>query len=105
MSAEIRKAVEATIADKMPVSADELRGKLELWIEAAQDNNAAKHIIQADGAMADDLFVLLQLVWVYFGFAELHAKSTTELLLCKARAHLLSVVVNEFEKREKQEGK
>lgn len=101
----IREAVEATIADKMPDSVDELRGKLKLWIEAAQDNNAAKQIIQADGSMADDLFVLLQLVWVYLGFSELYAKSTTELLLCKSRAHLSNVVVNIFEAFKKQEGK
>ena len=74
---------------KMPTTCDELRRRLGLWIETAQNDDAARHIVQADGSMADDLFVLLQLVYVYLELAGLYAESTSNMILAGARRHIL----------------
>lgn len=89
------------ISDKMPATCDELRRRLGLWIEIAQGDDAARHIVQADGSMADDLFVLLQLVYVYMELAHYYAESTSNAILAGARKHILRRLVDAF----KQEGK
>lgn len=81
--------VRIAIGDKMPATCDELRRRLGLWIEIAQDDDAARHILQADGSMADDLFVLLQLVYVYLELAGHYAESTSNMILAGARKHIL----------------
>ena len=101
MSKEIEAAVEAAIGDKLPETPDELARRLKLWIEAAASNDAAKHIIQADGAMADELFALLQQMYVFLLLANVNARSTATLLLCKARAVLVRECAGEFEKASK----
>lgn len=77
------------IRDKMPATCDELRRKLGLWIEIAQEDDAARHIVKADGSMDDDLFVLLQLVYVYMELAGYYAESTSNTILANARKHIL----------------
>lgn len=82
---DVRIAIDA----KIPATCDELRRRLGLWIETARNDDAARHIVQADGSMADDLFVLLQLVYVYLKLAGLYAESTSNLILAGARKHIL----------------
>lgn len=81
--------VEIAIRDKMPATCDELRRRLGLWIEIAQNDDAARHIVQSDGSMADDLFVLLQLVYVFLELAGNYAESTSNMILAGARKHIL----------------
>ena len=81
--------VKIAIGDKMPATCDELRRRLGLWIEVAQENDAARHIVKADGSMDDDLFVLLQLVYVYMELAGYYAESTSNMILRGARNHIL----------------
>lgn len=81
--------VQITIRDKMPATCDELRRRLGLWIEIARNDDAARHIVQSDGSMADDLFVLLQLVYVFLGLAGHYAESTSDMILAGARKHIL----------------
>lgn len=81
--------VRIAIGDKMPATCDELRRRLGLWIEIAQENDAARHIIKADGSMDDNLFVLLQLVYVYMELASYYAESTSNMILAGARNHIL----------------
>ena len=101
MSKEIEAAVEAALGAKLPEMPDELARRLKLWIEAAASNDAAKYIIQADGAMADELFVLLQLMYVFLLLADVNARSTATLLLCKARGVLVSECAGKLEKASK----
>lgn len=77
------------IEAKMPATCDELRRRIGLWIEIAQNDDAARHIVQADGSMADDLFVLLQLVYVFMELAGYYAESTSDMILAGARKHIL----------------
>lgn len=77
------------IEAKMPATCDELRRRIGLWIEIAQNDDAARHIVQADGSMADDLFVLLQLVYVFLELAGHYAESTSDMILAGARKHIL----------------
>ena len=98
MSKEIEAAVEAAIYDKLPETPGELARRLKLWIEAAESNDAAKYIIQADGAMADELFALLQQMYVFLLLADVNARSTATLLLCKARGVLVSEYAGELAK-------
>lgn len=91
----------ATIRDKMPATCDELRRRLGLWIDIAEKNDAARHIVMADGSMNDDLFVLLQLVYVYMELAGYYAESTSNKILTGARMHILRTVAAAL----KQEGK
>lgn len=81
--------VEIAIGAKMPATCDELRRRIGLWIELAQNDDAARHIVQADGSMADDLFVLLQLAYVYLELAGHYAGSTSDMILAGARKHIL----------------
>ena len=89
------------IGDKMPATCEELRRRLGLWIEIAQGDDAAKHIVKADGSMSDDLFVLLQLVYVYMELAGYYAESTSNMILAGARKHILRTLAAAL----KQEGK
>ena len=82
---DVKIAIEA----KMPATCDELRRRIGLWIEIAQNDYAARHIVQADGPMADELFVLLQLVYVYLELAGHYAESTSDMILAGARKHIL----------------
>ncbi len=91
----------ATIRDKMPATCDELRRRLGLWIEIAKEDDAARHIIAADGSMNDDLFVLLNLVYVYMELAGYYAESTSNTILTGARKHILRTLATAL----KQEGK
>lgn len=93
--------VRIAIGAKMPATCDELRRRLGLWIRIATENDAARHIVQADGAMNDDLFVLLQLVYVYMELAGYYAESTTNMILDGARKHILRTLVAALEKEEK----
>lgn len=93
--------VEIAIRDKMPATCDELRRRLGLWIDIAKENDAARHIVQADGSMNDDLFVLLQLVYVYMELAGYCAESTSNAILAGARKHILRTLAAAL----KQEGK
>ena len=77
------------IEAKMPATCDELRRRIGLWIEIAQNDDAARHIVQADGSMADDLFVLLQLVYVFLELAGHYAESTCDTILSAARLRIL----------------
>lgn len=77
------------IEAKMPATCDELRRRIGLWIEIAQNDDAARHIVQADGSMTDDLFVLLQLVYVFMELAGYYAESTSNMILAGARKHIL----------------
>ena len=88
------------IREKMPATCDELRRRLGLWIEIAQNDDAARHIVQADGTMADDLFVLLQLVYVYLELAGHYAESTSNMILAGARKHILRVLADTLEKQQ-----
>ena len=89
------------IGDKFPATCDELRRRLGLWIEIAQENDAAQHIVKADGSMDDDLFALLQLLYVYMELAGYCAESTSNAILARARKHILRTLVAAL----KQEGK
>ena len=89
------------IGDKLPATCDELRRRLGLWIEIAKEDDAARHIVQADGSMNDDLFVLLQLVYVYMELAGYCAESTSNTILARARMHILRTLAAAL----KQEGK
>ena len=79
----------------------ELRRRLGLWIEIAQGDDAAKHIVKADGSMDDDLFVLLQLVYVYMELAGYYAESTSNTILAGARKHILRTLVAALKKEGK----
>lgn len=81
--------VRIAIEPKMPATCDELRRRIGLWIEIGRNDDAAQHIVQADGSMADDLFVLLQLVYVYLELAGHYAESTSNMILAGARKHIL----------------
>ena len=81
--------VKIAIGDKMPATCEELRRRLGLWIEIAKEDDAARHIVKADGSMDDDLFVLLQLVYVYMELAGYYAESTSNMILRGARKHIL----------------
>ena len=99
---DVRIAIDA----KMPATCDELRRRLGLWIETAQNDDAARHIVQADGSMADDLFVLLQLVYVYLELAGLYAESTSNLMiLAGARRHILRKLADALKEETKEETK
>ena len=93
--------VKIAIGDKMPATCEELRRRLGLWIEIAQENDALQHIVKADGSMVDDLFVLLQLVYVYLELASYYAESTSNTILAGARKHILRTLAAAL----KQEGK
>lgn len=82
---DVRIAIDA----KIPATCDALRRRIGLWIEIAQNDDAARHIVQADGSMADDLFVLLQLVYAYLKLAGHYAESTSDMILAVARKHIL----------------
>ena len=86
--------IQITIRGKMPATCDELRRRLGLWIEIAQNDDAARHIVQPDGSMADDLFVLLQLVCVFLKLADHYAGSTSNMILACARKHILRTLVD-----------
>ncbi len=92
--------VEIAIRDKMPATCDELRLRIGLWIEIAQNDDAARHIVQADGSMADDLFVLLQLVYVYLELAGHYAESTSNMILAGARKHILRTLADAFKEQQ-----
>ncbi len=89
------------IRDKMPATCDELRRRIGLWIEIAQNNDAARHIVQADGSMADDLFVLLQLVYVFLELAGHYAESTSNMILAGARKHILRTLADALKEETK----
>lgn len=93
--------VKITIDDKMPATCDELRRRLGLWIEIAQGDDAARHIVKADGTMVDDLFVLLQLVYVYLELAGYYAETTSNTILAGARKHILRSLVAALKKEGK----
>lgn len=93
--------VEIAIRDKMPATCDELRRRIGLWIEIAQNNDAARHIVQADGSMADDLFVLLQLVYVSLELAGHYAESTSNMILAGARKHILRALADALKEETK----
>lgn len=93
--------VEIAIRDKMPATCDELRRRIGLWIEIAQNNDAARHIVQADGSMADDLFVLLQLVYVFLELAGHYAESTSNMILAGARKHILRTLADALKEETK----
>ena len=90
--------VKIAIGDKMPATCDELRRRLGLWIEIAQENDALQHIVKADGSMADDLFLLLQLVYVYLELAGYYAETTSNTILAGARKHILRTLVAALKK-------
>jgi len=94
---DVRIVIEA----KMPATCDELRRRLGLWIEIAQKDDAARHIVQADGSMDADLFVLLQLVYVYMELAGYYAESTSNMILAGARKHILRTLVAALKKEGK----
>ena len=75
--------------DKMPATCEELRRRLGLWIKIGLENDAAQHIVNADGSMDEDLFVLLQLVYVYMELAGYYAESTSNMILAGARKYIL----------------
>ena len=85
---------------KMPATCDELRRRLGLWIEIAQNDDAARHIVQSDGSMADDLFVLLQLVYVYLELAGHYAGSTSDMILAGARKHILRTLADALKEQQ-----
>jgi len=89
------------IGDKLPATCDELRRRLGLWIEIAKEDDAARHIVQADGSMNDDLFVLLQLVYVYMELAGYCAESTSNTILARARMHILRTLAAALKKEGK----
>ena len=91
----------ATIRDKMPATCDELRRRLGLWIEIAQENDAARHIVAANGSMNDDLFVLLNLVYVYMELADYFAEATCNTILAVARKHILRTLAHALKQGEK----
>lgn len=90
--------VKSAIREKMPATCDELRRRLGLWIEIAKNDDAGRYIVQADGSMADDLFVLLQLVYVYLELAGHYAGSTSDMILAGARKHILRTLAAALEK-------
>ena len=92
--------VEIAIRDKMPATCDELRRRIGLWIEIAQNDDAARHIVQADGSMVGDLFVLLQLVYVYLELAGHYAKSTADMILAGARKHILRILADALKEQQ-----
>jgi len=93
---EAKIAIEA----KMPATCDELRRRIGLWIEFAQNDDAARHIVQADGSMADDLFVLLQLVYVFLQLAGMYAGSTSNMILACARKHILRTLADALKEQQ-----
>lgn len=93
--------VKLAIEDKMPATCDELRRRLGLWIEIAKEDDAARHIVQTDGSMSDDLFVLLQLVYVYMELAGYYAGATSNAILAGARKHILRSLVAALKQEEK----
>ena len=93
--------VAIAIGDKMPATCDELRRRLRLWIEIAKEDDAARDIVKTDGSMDDDLFVLLQLIYVYMEIAGHYDESTSNAILASARKHILRTLVAAL----KQEGK
>lgn len=92
--------VQIAIREKMPATCDELRRRLRLWIEIAQNDDAARHIVQSDGSMADDLFVLLQLVYVFLELAGMYAGSTSNMILANARRHILRDVADAIKEQQ-----
>lgn len=94
--------MEAAMSSMMPETADEVSRKLRSWLEIAAKADASKHIIQEDGTMVDELFVLLHLVLLFFTVAAAAAPATTRRLLLEARVGLLRKILAEFEKREKE---
>ena len=93
--------VKIAVEEKLPATCDELRRRLGLWLEIAKEEVAVRHIVKADGSMDDDLFALLQLVYVYMELAGYYAKSTSNTILAGARKHILRTLVAAL----KQEGK
>ena len=94
---DVRIAIDA----KIPATCDELRRRIGLWIEIAQNDDAARHIVQADGSMADDLFVLFQLVYVFLELAGSYAESTCDTILSAARLRILRKLVDALKKETK----
>ena len=94
------KDAEIAIRAKMPATCDGLRRLIGLWIEIAQNDDAARHIVQADGTMADDLFVLLQLVYVYLELAGHYAESTSNMILAGARKHILRTLADALKEQQ-----
>ncbi len=88
------------IEAKMPATCDELRRRIGLWIEIAQNDDAARHIVQADGSMADDLFVLLQQVYVFLVLLGYYAESTSNMILACARKHILRKLADALKKQQ-----
>lgn len=90
--------LKCSIEDKMPESPKALMQRLELWIDIATETDAAKHIISEDGSMNDDLFVLLQLLYVFVKALSIYAETTSTLCLTRARRHILLILEAELKK-------
>ncbi len=90
--------LKCSIRDKMPESPKALMQRLKLWIDIATETDAAKHIISEDGSMNDDLFVLLQLLYVFVNALSIYAETTSNLCLTRARRHILLTLEAELKK-------
>ena len=90
--------LKCTISDKMPETPKALMQRLKLWIDVATETDAAKHLISEDGSMNDDLFVLLQLLYVYVKTLNIYAETTSTLCLTSARRNILLILEAELKK-------
>ncbi len=90
--------LKCSIGDTMPESPYALMQRLSLWLNFARETDAAKYIISEDGSMNDDLFVLLQLLYVFVNALSIYAETTSNLCLTRARRHILLTLEAELKK-------
>ena len=87
-----------SIEGEIPESPKALMKRLSLWLNVARETDAAKIIISEDGSMNDDLFVLLQLLYVFVNALSIYAETTSTLCLMRARRHILRICEAELNK-------